>query len=393
MDRNTRGAVAFTLAVAISVPGHAFKLKVESAGKEQRVANLRSVWSLSSLFGSSATFVLDNFWHDLNHEELTHRIFGCESDAEQRACAPSTNVGQFAPLPVLVGVRWNDNPPFQLEDDQRPKGCRGTTVKLPVLQPDCWLTVFSQGKKDAAAKADGSPGRFFDGASRSALLLRSHFGDMQFLHAMARRDGERAADTKQAILDWAEFTYRTATKDFAGGQYLYQLPIRESAGIGVSDKPFAQLFDRQKGWTVTTLFTLGDDTFRAQPAFSWIAFGSLLHVIQDSFARGHVERSDTPGQTCQMSYGAKFDKPGRVRAFRSYSNQDDGLHGREDGVAALEAHLLSPPPGAVEVGKVLLAMYRSNAPWAQVQEYLRDCVFDLEDPDALSGPGEEFRTR
>ncbi len=386
-------AVALALAGVFSEPSDAFKLKVESAGKEQRVANLRSVWSLSSVFGNGATFVLDNFWRDLNHEELTHRTFGCDGDAEQRTCASSTNIGQFAPLAVLVGVRWNDNPPFQLEDDQRPKGCRGTTVKLPVLQADCWLTVFSQGKKDAAANADGTPGRFFDGASRSALLLRSHFGDMQFLHAMARRDGERAADTKQAILDWAEFTYRTAIKDFAGGQYLYQLPIRETAAITGGERPFAQLFDRQKGWTVATLFTLGDDTFRSQPAFSWVAFGSLLHVIQDSFARGHVERSDTPGQTCSVSNGMTFDKPGRVRTFHSYSNQDDKLHSKEDDVTALEAHLLSPPPGAVEVGKILLSMYRSNAPWVQVREYLSDCVFDLEDPNALSGPGNEFIAR
>lgn len=393
MMRSKTVLVVFTLLVVASGPSHAFKLKVESAGKEQRVANLRSVWSFSSLVGGGASFVLDNFWRDLNHEELTHRAFGCDADAEQRACASSANVGKFAPLAVLVGVRWNDNPPFQLEDDQRPSGCRGTTVKLPVLQADCWLTVFSQGKKDAAAKADGTPGRYFDGNSRSALLLRSHFGDMQFLHAMARRDGERAADTRQAILDWAEFTYRTATKDFSPGQYLYLLPIRESGGDVVSDKPFAKLFERQKGWTVTTLFTLGDDTFRSQPHFSWVAFGSLLHVIQDSFARGHVERSDTPGQTCEMSYGAKFDKPGRVRSFRSYSNQDDGLHGKEDAVAALEAHLLNPPPGAVEVARVLLSMYRAAAPWSQVQEYLRDCVFDLEDADALSGPGEEFRAR
>lgn len=372
--------VAALAATTLSSNALAFKLKTEAAGVEDRKANLASKWSWSAITRTGVSFVLDNFWKELNHEEITHRTFGCLAEAESRDCIFPTGVAK-APLAAIVGVRWNDNPPFQLEDGQSIPGCRGTTIKLPALQPDCWIKVFLDGKKRAATQPDGSPGYPFNSANRSALLLRSHFGDMQFLHSMATRDGETAAETKANIMSWAEFTYRVAQSDISAGEFLYQVKVPR----------FAELFDKQRGWTVSTLLTLGDDTFRVQPAFSWVAFGSLLHVVQDSFARGHVNRADTPNQTCTLSSQKQLDKPGRIRSFRSYANQDDNLHAGADGIMALQEHLLNPKPGAVEVGAALLEFHNSKTPWPLVREYLDTCVFDLEDPFATSGPGDEFK--
>ncbi len=376
-------ALLLLLYCSLSPDASAFKLKTEAAGIESRKANLESRWSLSRYTTKGVSFVLDNFWDELNHEELTHRSFGCASDAESRICMLPTSASARAPLAALVGVRWNDNPPFVLEDGQTLSGCRGTTIKLPALQPDCWLKVFLDGQRRASVRADGSPGEQFNSANRSALLLRSHFGDMQFLHAMATRDGELASDTKAQIMSWAEFSYRVAQSEIAPGAYLYELKI----------PGFAALFDKQRGWTAMTLFTLGDGTFRVEPDFSWLAFGSLLHVVQDSFARGHADRADTPGQVCRLSNGSEFPKPGRIRSFRSYANQDSGTHANEDSVRAMTEHLLSPPPGAVEVGAALLAFHRNKTPWQIVSEYLDVCVFDLEDASAAAGPGQEFRVR
>ena len=49
-------------------------------------------------------------------------------------------------------------------------------------------------------------------------MYRSHFGDLQFLHSMASRDGEMASETRQRILMWAEFTWSVAvgTQDSKG---------------------------------------------------------------------------------------------------------------------------------------------------------------------------------
>ena len=379
-ERTARWVVIAALATALPTAALAFKLKTEAAGVEDRKANLESRWSWTALARTGFSFVLDNFWKELNHEELTHRTFGCVAEAEARDCVLPTS-DMKAPPAAIVGVRWNDNPPFVLEEGQSLSGCRGTTIKLPALQPDCWIKVFLDGKKRAATQPDGTPGATFNSVNRSALLLRSHFGDMQFLHAMATRDGETAAETKERILNWAEFTYRVAQSEINAGEYLYQVNV----------PGFAQLFDKQRGWTVSTLLTLGDGTFRAQPEFSWVAFGSLLHVVQDSFARGHADRADTPGQTCILSSQKRLDKPGRIRSFRSYSNQDDNRHADADGIRALEEHLLNPKPGAVEVGAALLEFHNSKTAWAIVREYLDTCVFDLEDPSNPSGPGDEFK--
>lgn len=378
--RHKTVAFCTLLGFACATTTHAFKLKTEASGVEDRKANLASKWSWSAITRTGFSFVLDNFWKELNHEELTHRSFGCVAEAENRDCIFPTGDAK-APLAAIVGVRWNDNPPFQLEDGQSIPGCRGTSIKLPALQPDCWIKVFLDGKKRAATQPDGSPGYEFNSANRSALLLRSHFGDMQFLHSMATHDGETAAATKALILSWAEFTYRVAQSDIKAGEFLYQVNV----------PGFAQLFDKQRGWTASTLLTLGDGTFRVQPAFSWVAFGSLLHVVQDSFARGHVDRADTPNQTCTLSNRKQLDKPGRIRSFRSYANQDDNLHAGADGIQALEEHLLNPKPGAVEVGAALLDFHNAKTPWPIVREYLDTCVFDLEDSTVTSGPGDEFK--
>jgi len=381
IERTVASIVVTALAATtFSSNAFAFKLKTDAAGIEDRRANLASKWTWTAFARTGVTFAIDNFWNERNHEELTHRTFGCVAEVENRGCAWPTAETK-APLAAIVGVRWNDNPPFVLEDGQSIPGCRGTTIKLPALQPDCWLKIFLDGKKRAATQPDGTPGYEFNSANRSALLLRSHFGDMQFLHAMATKDGETASETKERILSWAEFTYRTAQGDIKPGEFLNQVDV----------PGFATLFDKQRGWTVTTLLTLGDGTFRVQPAFSWVAFGSLLHVVQDSFARGHVARSDTPNQTCTLSNQQQFDKAGRIRSFHSYANQDDNLHAGADGQQSLAEHLLDPKPGAVEVGAALLEFHNAKAPWLIVREYLDQCVFDLEDPNALSGPGDEFK--
>ena len=43
-------------------------------------------------------------------------------------------------------------------------------------------------------------------AVAAPLLVRSHFGDMQFLHAMAPRDKQDAISVRENIIVWAEFT-------------------------------------------------------------------------------------------------------------------------------------------------------------------------------------------
>jgi hypothetical protein len=50
-----------------------------------------------------------------------------------------------------------------------------------------------------------------------------------------------------------------------------------------------------------------------------VALGSLLHMVEDSFAKGHAERA-VNGESCAAA-GSSLGA-GRIREFHSYVNQD-----------------------------------------------------------------------
>src|SRR5438876_120090 len=83
----------------------------------------------------------------------------------------------------------------------------GQTIRF-TTQPECWYQLFAAAKKAAAGGVVPSA------ATRAALLARSHFGDLQPIHAMASQDGETAAKTQKEIMMWEEFTWRVAAKEY-----------------------------------------------------------------------------------------------------------------------------------------------------------------------------------
>lgn len=102
---------------------------------------------------------------------------------------------------------------------------------------------------------------------------------------MAAKEREPAHVTKRNIMMWAEFTWRVSIGDI-GAQTL--MPE-----VGVPG--FDGLFGGN-GWTVEGLFTLGNTGLRRH--VREVAFGSLLHTVEDSFAKGHAHRETNGEQTC-----------------------------------------------------------------------------------------------
>jgi hypothetical protein len=352
-----------SLAVFVS-PASAYKLKTESTPTEAKVANLGSLWSVRGLIDRSAQRAADHFLTETVHEAITHRIWGCSAPLESDECLTASS----APLSVIIGVRWNDNPPFRVSET-KDANCRNVTIKLPALRAECWLAIFRDGSK--RAKAD--PPTFFDGRSGSALLLRSHFGDMQFLHAMAAKEGELASETQAKIFAWGEFTYKVAVGEIARDAPLYTTGI---AG-------FDQLFDKQRGWTPALLFGEGDPVYQQSPALNQVALGSLMHMVQDSFARGHALRNPSDGTSCRFADGSTLPSPGSIVSFRAYARQDAEAHGEEDSHLALKRHLLSESPNVADVGRAIREIVESRRGWPILQTYLQ-CVFRLEDSNAAA---------
>jgi hypothetical protein len=228
--------------------------------------------------------------------------------------------------------------------------------------------------KDAEKRT--KKGEFFDARSGTVLLYRVHFGDMQFLHSMASRNGEKAVETKANIMMWAEFTYKVALGEIDRGMEL------RKTGIPGMEKLFFN-----KGWTPQQLFTRGDPTFRGEKDFRDFAFGSLLHIIEDSFVASHAERDEPSGAHCEKVQN-QF-KPGRIINFHAYGKQDATLHHEQDVADALEMHLLEAQPNVVSVGPVIKEYYYAKRPWTELKDYL-ECVFELDDSNAEAGPGELF---
>lgn len=343
----------------------AFKMKPEATDLDGKIRTLQP--SLFTKYVDSiAALVIDKFTNPV-HEQLTYLIYGCSGD--RYVCSSPENPNNFAPQAVIAGARWNDNPPFELESSKSLKECMSKTIKLPNFSK-CWITLF----KDAEKRA--KKGEFFDANSGTVLLYRVHFGDMQFLHSMAARNEEEALETKKNIMMWAELAYKTALGEIDRG-----VELRRS-GIPGMDVIFSN-----RGWSAQQLFTRGDPTFRGEKDFRDFAFGTLLHIVHDSFCLSHVDREEPSGANCEKA--KDYPKPGKVRSFHAYSQQDHKKHGDEDSHDALELHLLTKQPNVVEVGKIVRSYYEAKRPWEELKDYL-ECVFDVEDLTVKAGPGEQF---
>jgi hypothetical protein len=310
------------------------------------------------------------------HEEITTRIFGCDGDEGMCGDPDMEFAGPFD----LAGVRWNDDPPFQLQPDEgQNAGCKTTETIRFTTQPRCWYQLFKAAKRQAIS------GEVPDASNHAPLLARSHFGDLQFLHAMASRDqflhamasrdGETAGETRKRVLMWAEFTWKISTEEYSLNTKLQDINI---AG-------FDNFFGKS-GWTVQDLFTVGNPALR--PHLYEVALGSILHTLEDSFARGHVQREYvTVAREC--SGAPQLLAPGRIVEFHSYAHQDGHKHAEFDKREAFEQGTLNDKPDVVLVGRQLLDFYNNNAKWETVRPYF-ECVFAIVDDSTPATAGEEF---
>lgn len=356
-------ALGFTL---LPLPAAAFKLKPEGSFIERKLASRsQSYWE--KLLAGSALKGIHKIGESV-HEEITNRVLGCEGDGDICGAPDYEPKNAY----VLAGVRWNDDPPFRFEKGQGNfGGCEpGSTVRL-VTFPRCWANVFKDGEKragqDVALNADNAP-----------LLVRSHFGDLQFLHAMANHDGESASVVRNRIITWAEFTWRTALGEFPLSTRVKDIPV-----------PGIVEFFGTKGWSIQDLFALGNPHVRRPDNMSELAFGSLLHVIEDSFADGHVERAMPDGQEKCSETATGYTMPGKIKEFHSYVNQDSNRHGEEDARNAFSTNWSGPRPNVVDVGRTLNDYFVRHAPWSEVKPYIQ-CIFTLDTDARPASAGERY---
>ena len=246
--RNLPWGIAIGLFILASLSsGWAWDIAPKATELDQMIKEMRSI-SFWSFWGDEITdFIVARYTSPV-HEAITHRIYGCDHDF--KVCSSPPRPYRFASDAVIAGVRWNDNPRFELTEST--SGVQKKCVGIPISLPDqamCWATLFYDANKGS------KKGKVYDGNSGHALLYRVHFGDMQFLHSMASRDGEPAGETKAKIMAWAEFAYKVARREIKHNDCLYKCGIPE----------IERLFFKKSGWTVPNHHKLDYTPYQPPP--------------------------------------------------------------------------------------------------------------------------------
>ena len=115
-----------------------------------------------------------------------------------------------------------------------------------------------------------------------------------------------------------------------------------------------------------------------------MAFGSLLHTIEDSFSEAHVAREKpTLDKVCGTDQD--FKAPGRITAFYAYNRQSGALHKAKDQLATAEEQL-QDSVSVVTVGAKVLELLRNGKQWESVAPIF-ECIFNIVDGSVKAGPG------
>lgn len=349
----------FVIGMSMTMHASAHKLATQSTPEERRLAGITS-GMLIDMERKLAQWSVSAFTEPV-HEEITNRIYGCNGDV----CAGS--IATTAPVPVLAGVRWNDDPPFRMTSRQsRSSKCKTQETIRFETQPGCWVALFLDANKGAAKGDVYGPDH--------AMLYRSHFGDLQYLHSMASGDGESAEATKAKLMGWFEFTWRASR-----GEYTLDTRLKSI------ENPTIQSAYGHGEWRLLELYTLGASG-GLRRYVNDVAFGSLLHTLQDSYAAGHVDREESTGTgECQVR-NLSVASPGGILEFHAYNHQSHKRHAEADSRVSFMRTFQSDG-NVVDVGRVLVKARSQDIPWDEMAPFF-DCVLTLRKPQAPAGPGD-----
>lgn len=284
-------------------------------------------------------------------------------------------IGQdFRTSEFLRGVFWNDDPEV-LFFDQDPKSNQNFSSGT------LWGDHFEMAKISNAN-------------NKSNLTGRSHFWDMQFLHGMACEIHEAALVTQQKIMMWAEFVYKVAigepvnvtslpnpvtlsTPELVADTRLQdvKIPISPSAGQLTIASLFNNFTVPDGEVSIRFLLTRGDPFMSLNIGAR--AIGSLMHLIEDSYARGHVKRvllnpQDLVSQTdTSMTFKTgTYGNWGNVITFHAYKGQSDA-HKDFDEYDKDTMNPTNPSSfnglvganNAIDQCAKLLQLYQAKTPW------------------------------
>ncbi|KAI0127362.1 hypothetical protein BJ170DRAFT_683210 [Xylariales sp. AK1849] len=263
----------------------------------------------------------------------------------------------------IRGLLWNDDPScYLLTDDENQNHLFSNGFK--------WLWDFERGDP-------------------TCMIQRSHYGNLQFLHAMAAEKGELPEVTRVKLVKWLEVMYKLA----CGNQGISEgTRLRECLPTDFTNStvPSGEHTLRQLLLSHTPSYRKTNVQLRA--------LGSCLHVIQDSYAIGHTQRRlqnplDLIGRDEKGFIRFKagtYGIWGPILVFHTYKGQDSSRHRHYDGLENVPLPIpniltsyndIVGARSAIDACVEFLNLFAEKAPWDDVQNYLETSVFEL-DPHA-----------
>lgn len=363
---------AFSLLLGITLApfaAHAFQVLPRISDVDRKLTSLGNNQLLDGIgqwFVGNAIPLIKN----PVHEAITLSALGCTAGAgTERSCITAEAVHEHQVL--LYGVRWPDDPPFPLNRSSPPRitGCDAKVTLRSTAQPKCWQGLFSDADKTAKQRIASQPTVPAFGPG-DYLLYRSHFGDLQFFHAMAAHDGETAEHTLQRMKMWTQFMWGIATKTVPADRFIRTLDVPGLSNYFPGD--------------MTAINLLATGIVEVRKDLDQVAIGALLHMVQDSFSQAHTGRQPESGATCEGI--PRFTQPGKISQFYSYAGQVGSLHDHEDTFNALGMQTLQISPNVVDASRAFVTLWKEGAPWSEAEKYF-DCAFALESPNHPAGPG------
>ena len=312
----------------------AFKLQAMGAAARPAVET-RQARGFLSLFGSDV------------HERITRQVY-------EKAGVKLTD-------DVVAGVRWNDNPPI---------------IRMGPLAGSCDVGCWA-----SMLRVDTLALEILSRREQSIPTLRSHFGDMQFLHAMAAKAGEKPADTREKAMRWLEFSYRVARGEIGPRVNVFSLREAGSEMDAATRDWVSSLFrapDKQL-WRVQDVFLPGVGELKH------VAFGTFLHLVQDSYSASHVRRL---ARRTQANGCPSYDAADPIAEFHTYVGQDTEKHALCDDAPDW---LDSPRDGSpIDVMAELVQAYAEGRDWPSVKAIVEERVLKLADATGTARPGTCF---
>ncbi len=185
------------------------------------------------------------------------------------------------------------------------------------------------------------------------ILWASHFGDLQYLHSMGQGDETRAKILAKmrgyAHHAWAAATGVMTFDCFKAEIKRVKMPDasgnNQDSASANTGCPLIGSANAKRKRLLMQRFDEFDALYHTNDAseFRYRALGSILHMIQDSYAKGHTVRE-----------GWNKLNSGRVMYFQNYAEQDGAKHG------VFDTHPTKNVDNWNQISGAITAMQRSS---------------------------------